>query len=156
MDKWQKAAQIVKNRTENTIKRISYAGAQEVKALAVATNTEPNAHIGLFSKGVDHWKAGTTYQQYDLFEYNGNIGFVKQPKLTSSEIYPPFSVGTEALYGARPAPDDEGVYPYVYNMAASVGMLVRDGDTVYECIQAIPDMLYPPSMLASHFIIDFM
>lgn len=153
MDKWQKAAQIVKDRTERRIKTISAAGVQEAKALAVATNSAPAAQIGVFSKGVDPWEAGKTYEQYDLFEYGGNVGYVKQPTLTAQEIYPPFSVGTEALYGARPAPDENGVYPYVYNMAASVGMKVREGDAVYECIQAIPDMLYPPSMLAAHFVL---
>lgn len=152
MNKWTEAARIVKDRTERRIKTISNAGAQEAKALAVATNTAPAAQIGVFRAGVEPWEEGKTYEQYDLFEYGGNVGYVKQPTLTAQEIYPPFSVGTEALYGARPAPDEEGVYPYVYNMAASVGMKVRENGAVYECIQAIPDMLYPPSMLAAHFV----
>lgn len=153
MDKWQKAAQVVKDRTERRIKTISAAGAQEAKALSVATDSAPAAQVGVFSAGVEPWEAGKTYGQYDLFTYGNAVGYVKQLSLTASEIYPPFTAGTEALYGARPAPDDEGVYPYVYNMAASVGMKVREGDAVYECIQAIPDMLYPPSMLAAHFVL---
>lgn len=40
------------------------------------------------------------------------------------------SVGTEALYGARPKPDTDGIYPYVYNMGIYEGMLVRDDDGV--------------------------
>ena len=150
-DKWQRAAQIVKDRTEKRIKTISAAGAREAKALSVTTNTAPSAGIGVFSAGVDPWEPEKVYEQYDLFTYGGAVGYVKQLTLTASEIYPPFSVGTEALYGARPSPDDEGVYPYVYNMAADVGMKVREGDTVYECIQRIDDMLYPPSQLAAHF-----
>lgn len=152
MDKWQKAAQVVKDRTEKRIKTISAAGAQEAKAHCIATNTAPSAEIGVFSKGVEPWEAGKTYEQYDLFEYGGNVGYVKQPTLTAQEIYPPFTAGTEALYGARSTPNDEGVYPYVYNMAASVGMKVREDGVVYECIQAISDMLYPPSMLVAHFV----
>ena len=152
MDKWQRAAQIVKDRTEKRIKTISVAGAKEVKELAVATNTAPAAEIGVFHVGVDPWEAGKTYVQYDLFEYGGAVGYVKQPSLTAQEIYPPFSVGTEALYGARPAPDEDGVYPYVYNMAASVGMKVREDGVVYECIQRIDDMLYPPSQIPAHFV----
>ena len=35
------------------------------------------------------------------------------------------TAGTEALYGARPSPDAEGIYPYVYNMKVEVGMKVR-------------------------------
>lgn len=153
MDKWQKAAQIVKERTERRIKTISAAGAQEAKALCIATNTAPAAEIGVFSAGVEPWEVGKNYEQYDLFTYGGAVGYVKQLTLTASEIYPPFSVGTEALYGARPAPDEDGVYPYVYNMAASVDMRVREDDAVYECIQAISDMIYPPSMLAAHFVL---
>lgn len=152
MDKWQKAAQIVKERTEKRIKTISALGAKEAKTLAVSTDTAPNAYIGILFSGVDTWNPGKVYEMYDLFEYGGNVGYVKQTTLTAQEIYPPFSVGTEALYGARPAPDNDGVYPYIYNMAALVGMRVREGDTVYECIQRIDDMLYPPSMLAAHFI----
>ena len=71
----------------------------------------------------------------------------------AQETWLPFSPGTEALYGARPAPDADGVYPYVYNMAAAVGMLVRDPDDglVYECTQAISDMLFRPGMIPAHF-----
>ena len=35
------------------------------------------------------------------------------------------TAGTEALYGARPSPDVNGIYPYVYNMKVEVGMKVR-------------------------------
>lgn len=150
---WTDAAQIVKERTERKIKTISAAGAKEVKELAVATNIAPAAEIGVFAAGVDPWEAGKTYEQYDLFEYGGAVGYVKQPSLTAQEIYPPFSVGTEALYGARPTPDEDGVYPYVYNMAAAVGMKVREDGVVYECIQAINDMLYPPSQIPAHFVL---
>ena len=152
MNKWTEAARIVKERTERRIKTISAAGAQEAKTLAVATNSAPAAQIGVFSAGVAPWEAGKTYRQYDLFEYGGAIGYIKQPSLTAQEIYPPFSQGTEALYGARPAPDEDGVYSYIYNMAASVGMRVRDGGVVYECIQAIGDILYPPSAIPAHFV----
>ena len=152
MNKWTEAAQIVKERTEKRIKTISVAGAQEVKALAVATNSAPDAQIGVFADGVELWEAGKTYQQYDLFVYDNAVGYVKQPTLTAQEIYPPFSVGTEALYGARPSPNEDGVYPYVYNMAASVGMKVRDTDgTVYLCYQPIDPLLYPPSAVPAHF-----
>lgn len=64
---------------------------------------------------------------------------------------PPGSAGMEVIYGVRPAPDDNGVYPYVYNMAASVGMRVREGDNVYVCTRDIDPLLYPPSQVAAHF-----
>ena len=84
----------------------------------------------MFASGVDEWKAGVEYKLNDLFTYQGNMGYVKQPTLTSLDVYPPFSVGTEALYGARPKPDADGIYPYVYNMGIYEGMLVRDDDGV--------------------------
>lgn len=106
------------------------AGSMQVKAYCLATSNSPMADSGVFASGVDEWKAGVEYKLNDLFTYQGNMGYVKQPTLTSLDVYPPFSVGTEALYGARPKPDADGVYPYVYNMGIYEGMLVRDDDGV--------------------------
>lgn len=86
--------------------------------------------VGIFDKNFPEWQKDKQYKKNDLFVYQGKAGYVKQPYLTSQEIYPPFSVGTEALYGARPKPDADGVYPYVYNMGIYEGMLVRDDDGV--------------------------
>ena len=106
------------------------AGIMQVKAYCAATSNPPMADSGVFASGVEEWKPDTEYKLNDLFSYEGNMGYVKQPTLTSQEIYPPFSVGTEALYGARPKPDADGIYPYVYNMGVYEGMLVRDDDGV--------------------------
>ena len=151
MDKWQKAAQIVKERTEKKIHGLAAAGAEQVHLLAASSGNAPGAETGIFAEGADKWEAGKEYKQYDLFCHNGAMGYVKQAH-TSQAIYPPFTTGTEALYGARPAPDENGVYPYVYNMAASIGMRVRENGVVWQCIQAIGDMLYPPEQLAAHFV----
>lgn len=105
-------------------------GAEQVKTWCKATSNPPMADSGVFASGVEEWKPDTKYKLNDLFSYEGNMGYVKQPTLTSLGIYPPFSVGTEALYGARPKPDADGVYPYVYNMGIYEGMLVRDDDGV--------------------------
>ena len=85
---------------------------------------------GLFEKSFPLREANKEYKKNDLFSYNGCVGYVKQPSLTSLDVYPPFSIGTEALYGVRPKPDADGVYPYVYNMGIYEGMLVRDDDGV--------------------------
>lgn len=106
------------------------AGVMQVKAYCTATSNPPMADSGVFASGVEEWKPNTEYKLNDLFSYEGNMGYVKQPTLTSLDIYPPFSAGTEALYGARPKPDADGVYPYVYNMGIYEGMLVRDDDGV--------------------------
>ena len=105
-------------------------GAEQVKEWCEVTGNPPTADSGVFASGVDEWKAGVEYKLNDLFTYQGNMGYVKQPTLTSLDVYPPFSVGTEALYGARPKPDADGIYPYVYNMGIYEGMLVRDDDGV--------------------------
>lgn len=124
-------------------------GSEQVKEWCEVTGNPPTADSGVFASGVDEWKAGVEYKLNDLFTYQGNMGYVKQPTLTSLDVYPPFSVGTEALYGARPKPDADGIYPYVYNMGIYEGMLVRDDDGfVYRSItgtQARPtELLYHP------------
>ena len=115
---------------EAEVKTMASAGISQVKAYCEATSNAPMADVGVFAGGVEEWKAGVEYKLNDLFTYQGNMGYVKQPTLTSLDVYPPFSVGTEALYGARPKPDADGIYPYVYNMGIYEGMLVRDDDGV--------------------------
>lgn len=130
----------------NKIDKMNTAGAEAMQSL----NAEPPVSAGVFTYG--EWQPDTQYKQYDLFTYNGNAGFVRQAH-TSLAVYPPFSVGTEALYGARPSPDTEGIYPYVYNMKVEVGMKVRsekDGN-VYIAIQPADPLLYDPVDVASIF-----
>lgn len=129
-----------------TIDRMNAAGAEAMQAL----NSEPPVSAGVFT--YDEWKENTPYERYALFTYNGVAGFIRQAH-TSLEVYPPFSVGTEALYGARPSPDSEGIYPYVYNMKVEKGMKVRsekDGN-VYIAINEADPLLYDPADAASIF-----
>lgn len=126
LDEFSRTAVVLKE--ENTSMQI--AGVAQIEAYCEATSNAPMADVGMFASGVEEWKPNTEYKLNDLFSYEGNMGYVKQPTLTSLDIYPPFSVGTEALYGARPKPDADGIYPYVYNMGIYEGMLVRDDDGV--------------------------
>ena len=126
LDEFSRTAVVLKE--ENTSMQI--AGVAQIEAYCEATSNAPMADVGVFAGGVEEWKPDTKYKLNDLFSYEGNMGYVKQPTLTSLGVYPPFSVGTEALYGARPKPDADGVYPYVYNMGIYAGMLVRDDDGV--------------------------
>lgn len=119
--------------------RMNSAGAEAMQSL----NAEPPVSAGVFA--YDEWEANTPYKQYDLFTYQGVAGFVRAAAVNSLDIYPPFSVGTEALYGARPAPDTEGIYPYVYNMRVEKGMKVHGKDgNVYIAIQPADPLLYDP------------
>ena len=130
----------------NKIDTLNTAGAEAMQSL----NAEPPVSAGVFTYG--EWQPDTQYEQYALFTYQGNAGFVRQAH-TSLAVYPPFSVGTEALYGARPSPDTEGIYPYVYNMKVEVGMKVRsdkDGN-VYIAIQPADPLLYDPADVPAIF-----
>lgn len=124
----------------------------EGAALAQASTEEPLATVGILAEGFPEWKPGMVFEkQYSYFTYKGDVGFTRQENITAMEHQPPFSTGMEAVYGIRPVPDDEGIFSYRYNMAASVGMKVREGETVYECYQAVDPMLWPPSQLSAHF-----
>ena len=129
------------------IERMRAQGGQAVRE---AASDSPGVDIGYFD--YDEWTPGTAYKKGDVFTHNGKCGFCRQA-VNSLEIYPPFSVGTEALYGARPAADIDGVYPYVYNMRAEAGMKVRsakDGE-VYTCIQPADPLLLDPADAPAHF-----
>lgn len=146
-------ATTIKTQTTKRITSLTDAGAKQTKLYCAAGN-EPTADSGIFSESMDAWEAGKDYEVNDLFSYEGNMGFVKQGH-TSAAHWIPFTQGTEALYGARPTPNADGVYPYVYNMAADVGMKVSDPDDgkVYECIQKINDMLFKPHEIPAHFVV---
>lgn len=128
----------------NRINLLNTAGAEIVQTSAKSSGTEPSANAGVFT--YDEWRENTDYEQYDMFTYKGNAYFAKQ-KFTSSSVYPPDALGVEALYGIRPTPDSEGVYPYVRNMAVTIGMKVRsvkDGN-VYVCYaNATNTLVYDP------------
>ena len=118
--------------------------------MAQASGAEPAATVGVLVDGFPAWEPDKAYKLNEIFVYDGKVGFARQA-FTSSSVYPPFSTGTEALYGVRPAPDEDGVYPYVYNMAVSVGMKVRSNEKVYKCIQAANPLLYAPEDAPSLF-----
>lgn len=134
------------NHTEY-IRKLRSAGGQ---AAQEAASDSPAVDVGLFD--YDEWGGGIAYEKGKLFSYNGEAGFVRQAH-TSQSHYPPFSVGTEALYGARPRMRPDGTYPYVYNMKADVGMKVwsEKNGNLYECYNPADPLLYDPADVAAHF-----
>lgn len=134
------------NHTEY-IRKLRSAGGQ---AAQEAASDSPAVDVGLFD--YDEWVANRDYKKGELFTYNGDVGFARQA-VTSQAHFPPFSVGTEALYGARPRMRPDGTYPYVYNMKVTVGMCVwsTDDGKLYECIQAADPLLRDPSAVPAHF-----
>ena len=149
-----KQASIIKTRNENKISSLADIGARQLKLVCAETEKVPDADCGVFAEKIEPWEVGKAYEKNDLFSYDGNLGYVKQAH-TSQEVWLPFTQGTEALYGARPAPNADGIYPYTYNMAADIGMRVIDPDDglTYECIQSITDMLYKPHEIPAHFVV---
>lgn len=129
---------------------VSNAACDIVKTTCIQTNTEPKANVGLFIMGTEDWEPGKAYERFDLVRYNGSIAWVKQAH-TSQETWLPFSVGTESLYGARPCPDEDSIYPYVYNMAVGLGMKVRHDGVLYECIQGTDSLLFEPGQVPALF-----
>lgn len=100
----------------------------------------------------DGGQGDANYEIADInnFVSGGAVYFARQA-VTAMEHQPPGSTGMEAIYGVRPIPDDDGVYPYVYNMAAVAGMRVRENGETYVCTRDIDPLLYPPSQVAAHF-----
>lgn len=131
-------------RKDTRIADLAAAGAAQI------AGAKPVATAGLFASALPEWEPGASYARYATFVYDGAVYFARQA-VTAQEHQPPGSTGMEAIYGVRPIPDAAGVFPYNYNMAASVGMRVREGDAVYVCKQAIDPLLYPPSQVAAHF-----
>lgn len=112
---------------ENLVNYVHTLRQQGAKLLTSPQDIVPPT-AGIWGSEFAEWEPEKEYKKGELFCYQGCVGYVKQPSLTAQEIYPPFSSGTEALYGARPIPDAQGVYPYIYNMGLFEGMLVRAKD----------------------------
>ena len=147
MGKWLNGAQIRKREIDGKDTRIAALAAAGAAQIA---GQVPVATAGLFAPALPAWEPGTSYAQYAPFVYEGVMYFTRQA-VVSAEHQQPGSTGMEAIYGVRPIPDDDGVYPYVYNMAAVAGMRVRENGETYVCTRDIDPLLYPPSQVAAHF-----
>ena len=147
MGKWLNGAQVRKREIDGKDTRIAALAAAGAAQIA---GQVPVATAGLFASALPAWEPGTSYAQYAPFVYEGVMYFTRQA-VVSAEHQQPGSTGMEAIYGVRPIPDDDGVYPYVYNMAAVAGMRVRENGETYVCTRDIDPLLYPPSQVTAHF-----
>ena len=147
MGKWLNGAQARKREIDGKDTRIAALAAAGAAQIA---GQVPVATAGLFAPALPAWEPGTSYAQYAPFVHEGVMYFTRQA-VVSAEHQQPGSTGMEAIYGVRPIPDDDGVYPYVYNMAAVAGMRVRENGETYVCTRDIDPLLYPPSQVAAHF-----
>lgn len=132
-------------------RRLKERGAAMMAEQVKQMDADPPADVGIFGGSTfPAFEFGRAYAKNELFSYEGKLGFVRQAH-TSQSTWVPFTTGTESLYGVRPKMNPDGTYDYVYNMAASVGMLVNSGGKTYQCIQAIDVMIWPPSEIPAHF-----
>ena len=95
--------------TDKHVAVLSAAGVKQIQVYCASGNA-PSADSGVFVDGAEAWEAGKSYERGEAFAYNGAMGYVKQAH-TSQDIWLPFTAGTEALYGARPAPDENDIIP---------------------------------------------
>ena len=140
-----KSAKEVQEKTDTKITGLAAFGKNYITSYMEKTNEAPTPEAGILADTCDPWKENQPYKKNNLFSYNGNLGFVKQDH-TSQSNWLPFTVGTEALYGARPKAVN-GVYPYVYNMALEVGMIVEHNGIKYRAIQNANELLFEPSQV---------
>lgn len=149
MGKWLNGAQARKREIDGKDTRITALAAAGAAQIGKA---EPVSEAGLFAAALEPWQAGTSYAKGAAFVHNGAVYFARQA-VTAMEHQPPGSAGMEAIYGVRPIPDDDGVYPYVYNMKVEVGMKVQSAKNgnVYIAIQPADPLLYDPVDAVSIF-----
>ncbi len=138
----QQAKQIQQN-TKTKVSALETISKNYLVAYTETTGRAPVPEAGILVDICDPWEAGKAYKKHELFSYEGVMGFVKQDH-TSQANWIPFTPGTESLYGARPKAVN-GVYPYVYNMAIEIGMIVEHKGVKYRAIQNASELLYEPS-----------
>ena len=149
MGKWLNGAQARKREIDGKDTRITALAAAGAAQIGKA---EPVSEAGLFAAALEPWQAGTSYAKGAAFVHNGAVYFARQA-VTAMEHQPPGSAGMEVIYGVRPIPDDDGVYPYVYNMKVEVDMKVQSAKNgnVYIAIQPADPLLYDPVDAVSIF-----
>lgn len=104
------------------------------KAVASLSDTNALHGVELFK----HWRPDTEYEQNDRFSHEGVL-YKSRQLHTSSELFPPGSVGTEALYeevaeeGQGDSPSNP--IPYNNNMELIEGKYYSQYDVTYICFR---------------------
>lgn len=103
------------------------------------------------------WEPDRVYALGKRLQYDGRLWRVRQPELTSSELYPPGDPGTEALYEEVAAPGDgEGPdRPIAYNnnMELVQGKYYAQDGVVYVCTRSSGQaMTHPLAQLVGLYV----
>ena len=121
--------------TLNRIRNLIY------KASASLSDSDALVGIELFPA----WKPDTWYDLDKRIRHNGKLYKVRQG-LTSSTLYEPGAVGSEALYAEveKPGQGDTPDNPIEYNgnMALENGKYYKQYDVVYLCVRDTVNPVY--------------
>lgn len=110
--------------------------------------------VGKFAKHYPVWLADEGTEEVNSIKYYPATGmaYCCIAAIQRFSHYTP-DVATNN-YCSYPAPDEEGIYPYVYGMLVWPGMQVRDGSgDIYTCIltEGTHKLVYAPSAVPSIF-----
>lgn len=123
--------------------------AKKAGAEAAQGKTNPPATIGIFTDNFPEWVADDGMEETGhISRYNG-MAYQCINAIQRYEHYAP-DIATNN-YNPYPAPDADGIFPYVYGMGVSIGMREKYNGIVYTAIQAMTKQINPPSDLPAIF-----
>lgn len=74
----------IKYRVQTERNELTQIGLRQVSLLTHSGET-PSIDVGILSSGADEWEVGKEYQRGDLFQYEGNLGFVRQAHTSQAQ-----------------------------------------------------------------------
>lgn len=138
---------------ETELEELGRAGATAVQ-IGLRAGAAVSPQVGKFAKHYPVWLADEGTEEVNSIKYYPTTGmaYCCIAAIQRFSHYTP-DVATNN-YCSYPAPDEEGIYPYVYGMLVWPGMQVRDGSgDIYTCIltEGTYKLVYAPSAVPSIF-----
>lgn len=133
---------------ERLIKYVNEA--KKAGAEAAQGKTNPPPTIGIFADNFPEWKADNGLEATGHISKYKGMAYQCINAIQRYEHYAP-DVATNN-YNPYPAPDADGIFPYVYGMGVSIGMKEKYNGEIYRAIQAMTKQINPPSELPAIFV----
>lgn len=124
--------------------------AKKAGAEAAQGKTNPPPTIGILADNFPEWKADNGLEATGHISKYKGMAYQCINAIQRYEHYAP-DVATNN-YNPYPAPDADGIFPYVYGMGVSIGMKERYNGEIYRAIQAMTKQINPPSELPAIFV----